>query len=66
MEYRGIKGTKFIITAGTILLGTVALFVGVLSGELWVAGVVGLAINYVMGNVKEKAIEKVGMMAAMV
>lgn len=60
MQEQGLTSTKFIVTIVTIGLGTAALFSGLLSGELWIAGVVGLAVNYVMGNVKSQAIERLG------
>ena len=59
-EYRGFKGTKFVVTVLTIVLSAIALFVGKLSGELWVAGAVGLAVNYVVGDVRARQIEKTG------
>jgi hypothetical protein len=55
-EYRGVKGTKFQLTLLTLLLGTIALLLGKLSGDSWGIYVVGLVGIYVGGDIASRYI----------
>ncbi len=50
-DYRGIKGTKFQLVVLTLLLGTLMLALGKISGDTWGLSVVGLVASYVLGDV---------------
>ena len=53
-NYRGRQGTKFQLVILTLLLGTLALLLGKLSGDSWGLYVVGLVGLYVGGDVASR------------
>lgn len=50
-EYRGVSGTKFKLVTAVLVIGTVMLIVGKLTGDQWVTGVIGLVGSYILGDV---------------
>ena len=56
-EYRGYKGTKFQLVLLTLILGTVMLWFGKITGDLWTWGVLGLVASYITGDVTSRFAE---------
>lgn len=56
-EYRGYKGTKFQLVLLTLIIGTIMLAVGKITGDLWTWGVLGLVASYITGDVTSRFAE---------
>lgn len=50
-EYRGARGTKFKLVVAVLVVGTVMLVIGKLTGDQWITGVIGLVGSYILGDV---------------
>ena len=56
-DYRGYKGTKFQLVLLSLIIGTIMLWFGKITGDLWTWGVLGLIASYVTGDVASRFAE---------
>lgn len=56
-EYRGYKGTKFQLVLLTLIIGTVMLWFGKITGDMWTWGVGGIIASYITGDVASRFAE---------